>query len=416
MTAVAIRVVELGKQYHIGHQEPYGALREAVASAVGRLWRGGAGRAAADRLWALRDVSFEIGVGDVVGIVGPNGAGKSTLLKLLSRITRPSSGWAEVRGRVGSLLEVGTGFHMDLSGRDNVYLSGAILGMRKQEIDRKFDEIVAFSEVERFIDMPVKHYSNGMYVRIAFAVAAHLEPEILIVDEVLAVGDAEFQSRCLGKMRDVAGQGRTVLFVSHNLAALKALCSRALWLDGGALRATGEVGRVVDAYLAESAARAEEPLSHRRDRGGDGALRFTRVSVRAGSLPHPVTGAPLELVLGYAGASDEPLKNVRVALVVFDTLGTRVFAADTQLTHAEFSLLPACGEIVCRIPDLPLAAGSYRLNLWATCSDTVADQVEDACVFRVDAGDPFGTGRTTLAEKHGPVVVRHAWRFAEDPS
>ena len=401
----AIEALALSKRYRLGEDAPLAGL---VARALGRP--------PARELWALRHITFEIACGEAVGIVGRNGAGKSTLLKVLARITRPTSGQVTLRGRVGSLLEVGTGFHPELTGRENVYLNGAILGLRRAEIAARFDEIVAFAGVEGFLDTPVKRYSSGMRVRLAFAVAAHLEPEILIVDEVLAVGDAEFQSRCLGKMRDVAGQGRTVLFVSHNLAALKALCSRALWLDGGALRATGEVGRVVDAYLAESAARAEEPLSHRRDRGGDGALRFTRVSVRAGSLPHPVTGAPLELVLGYAGASDEPLKNVRVALVVFDTLGTRVFAADTQLTHAEFSLLPACGEIVCRIPDLPLAAGSYRLNLWATCSDTVADQVEDACVFRVDAGDPFGTGRTTLAEKHGPVVVRHAWRFAEDPS
>jgi lipopolysaccharide transport system ATP-binding protein len=314
---------------------------------------------------------------------------------------------------------VGTGFHPDLTGRENVYLNGAILGLRKREIAARFDEIVDFSGVSRFLDTPVKRYSSGMRVRLAFAVAAHLEPEILIVDEVLAVGDAEFQSRCLGKMSDVAGHGRTVLFVSHNLAALKALCTRAVWLEGGRVAAVGAVSAVVDAYLAESHRRADLPVAERRDRAGSGAFRFTRVELRGGDAraagERPAAGAPLEIALAYTSASAAPLKNVRLAVLVLDALGSRVFATDTRLVNADFAELPPAGELVCEIPDLPIAAGRYQLNLWATVGDEVADYLEDAASLAVEAGDAFGTGRTTLAEKHGPCVVRHAWRLEEAP-
>ena len=260
MNEVAIRVEGLGKRYRIGELQSYKALRDTLTRAVSAPFRATAsifsGRRPADTtrpsrhsIWALKDVSMEIKHGEVVGIIGRNGAGKSTLLKILSRITEPTEGYAEVRGRVGSLLEVGTGFHPELTGRENVYLNGAILGMKKREINRKFDEIVAFAEIERFLDTPVKFYSSGMYVRLAFSVAAHLEPEILLVDEVLAVGDAEFQRRCLGKMQDVAGAGRTVIFVSHNMAAVQRLCSRAVLLEGGGVAHSGPVQQVIDGYL-----------------------------------------------------------------------------------------------------------------------------------------------------------------------
>ena len=257
MSDIAIRVENLGKQYHIGgKQEAYKTLRETLVDTfkapvrrLASVVRGHSSTVASESIWALSDVSFDIKHGEVVGIIGRNGAGKSTLLKILSRITEPTKGEIQIHGRVGSLLEVGTGFHPELTGRENIFLNGAILGMRRADIERKFDEIVDFAEVEKFIDTPVKHYSSGMYLRLAFAVAAHLEPEILVVDEVLAVGDAAFQKKCLGKMGDVAGEGRTVLFVSHNMTAVKSLCSRAIWLDKGQIAKTGEVSQVVGNYL-----------------------------------------------------------------------------------------------------------------------------------------------------------------------
>src|SRR5213596_3448665 len=263
---VAIRCQGLGKQYRLGPRQRYRALRDTLPALALAPFRGlrsaiGFGRPTAQgaTLWALRDVSFEVSAGEIVGIIGANGAGKSTLLKILSRITEPTEGQAEIHGRVGSLLEVGTGFHPELTGRENVYLSGAILGMSKAEIDRKFDEIVAFAEVEKFIDTPVKHFSIGMRMRLGFAVAAHLEPEILLVDEVLSVGDINFQKKCLGKMGDVAQGGRTILFVSHQMNQIRRLCQRALWIEAGQTRSDGPAKLVVNQY--EVAALADEQIS-----------------------------------------------------------------------------------------------------------------------------------------------------------
>jgi lipopolysaccharide transport system ATP-binding protein len=251
-----IKVTDLSKQYRIGVREAaYGTLRESLMSGLTaplRRLRWGHANNGENTIWALQDVSFEVAPGEVVGIIGRNGAGKSTLLKILSRVVEPTRGRIELYGRVGSLLEVGTGFHPELTGRENVYLNASILGMSRQEVESKFDEIVDFAEIDKFIDTPVKRYSTGMYLRLAFAVAAHLEPEILIVDEVLAVGDATFQKKCLGKMSDVAREGRTVLFVSHNMMAIQSLCSRAVWLDGGRVALDGEAGQVVNTYLKQS--------------------------------------------------------------------------------------------------------------------------------------------------------------------
>ena len=282
----AIRIEQLGKQYRIGGKpERYRSLRDTVVNAakapfqrLSSVLRGQSSVVSADTFWALRDISFEIQPGEVVGIIGRNGAGKSTLLKILSRITEPTVGYADIYGRVGSLLEVGTGFHSELTGRENIYLNGAILGMSRREIDRKFDEIVGFSEIEQFIDTMVKHYSSGMYMRLAFAVAAHLEPEILLIDEVLAVGDLEFQKKCLGKMQDVSRLGRTVVFVSHNMSAITRLCSRAVLLDRGRAVTMGPTASVVAEYVFKGyGTRAERRWDDESCAPGDDTIRLLAV-------------------------------------------------------------------------------------------------------------------------------------------
>src|SRR6266404_3978448 len=255
---IVIRAEKLSKRYRIGERERYTTLRDVLARSLRAPWTL-LRRPPHETFWALKDVDLQVRQGEVLGLIGRNGAGKTTLLKILSRITRPTSGWAEIYGRVGSLLEVGTGFHPELSGRDNIYLSGAILGMTKRDIARKFDEIVAFAELEKFLDMQVKHYSSGMYVRLAFAVAAHLEPEILLVDEVLAVGDLNFQKKCLGKMGDVARAGRTVVLVSHQLNQIRRLCHRAVWVDAGQIRMAGGTHEVVSAYESAMGSKDREP-------------------------------------------------------------------------------------------------------------------------------------------------------------
>lgn len=301
MSDIAVRVNGLSKQYRIsGKQEEYRTLREALTQAflspfrrAHRLLSGQAYSAAEldETIWALREVSFAIKQGEVVGIIGPNGAGKTTVLKILSRITEPTEGYAEIHGRVGSLLEVGTGFHPELTGRENVYLNGSILGMKKREIDRKFEEIVEFAEVAKFIDTPVKHYSSGMYVRLAFSVAAHLEPEILLVDEVLAVGDAAFQKKCLGKMGDVAKEGRTVLFVSHNMVALQSLCDWAILLNDGKVMEEGPPRKVVSKYLQGSSSALMEQIWDDIDMApGNNKVRLRRACIR------PLEHEPGELI------------------------------------------------------------------------------------------------------------------------
>jgi lipopolysaccharide transport system ATP-binding protein len=287
MRDIAIHAEGLGKRYRLGERlEPYKTLRDTLAKtfmapfrrASQVLRRQAAGSAEIDgALWALKDVSFEVKHGEILGIIGRNGAGKSTLLKILSRITEPTTGFAEICGRMGSLLEVGTGFHPELTGRENIHLNGAILGMKRAEIRRKFDEIVAFAEVEKFIDTPLKHYSSGMHLRLAFAVAAHLEPEILLVDEVLAVGDAAFQKKCLNKMGEVAGKGRTILFVSHNMLAIQSLCTKAMLLEEGGVAINGPTDQAVVKYLSAIERLHEQPLALREDRVEGGSFRFASV-------------------------------------------------------------------------------------------------------------------------------------------
>ena len=279
MTDLAIRVENLSKLYRIGRaQRRHDTLRDAIAAGLSSLRPGSTSQE--ETIWALKDVSFEVKRGEVLGVIGRNGAGKSTLLKILSRITEPTTGRAEIYGRVGSLLEVGTGFHPELTGRENIYLNGAILGMRRTEIARRFDEIIAFAEIDKFLDTPVKHYSSGMYVRLAFAVAAHLDPEILLVDEVLAVGDVAFQKKCLGKMQEAAGKGRTVLFISHSMPVVNRLCTRALLLRRGGVALAGQTHDVTGAYMGEGWQTTPERTWHNRESApGDGTVRLRNVRV-----------------------------------------------------------------------------------------------------------------------------------------
>jgi lipopolysaccharide transport system ATP-binding protein len=274
MTSV-IKVENISKLYYLGDRRA-NSLRDAIVNFIKKPGLGNR----QNELWALRDISFELAEGETLGIIGHNGAGKSTLLKILSRITRPTRGSAEIRGRIGSLLEVGTGFHNELSGRENIYLNGAILGMKRAEIDKKFDEIVAFSELEKFLDTPVKHYSSGMYMRLAFSVAAHLDPEVLVVDEVLAVGDISFQKKCLGKMRDIGESGRTVIFVSHDMQSVTRLCSRAIWLKNGELKRDGEATQIVGEYLHEQSQTGSERAWTEAEAPGNEVTRLRRLRVR----------------------------------------------------------------------------------------------------------------------------------------
>lgn len=377
MSKVSIRVENLSKHYRLGPHEPYKALREVLPGLLRLPARRLARRAQPEdgppdqngsRLWALRDVSFEVNRGEVVGIIGRNGAGKSTLLKILSRITSPARGCATLYGRVGSLLEVGTGFHPELSGRENIYLNGAILGMRRAEIDRKFDEIVAFSEVEKFLDTPVKRYSSGMYVRLAFAVAAHLEPEILIVDEVLAVGDAAFQKKCMGKMDDVAQEGRTILFVSHNMNAIQRLCSRSLLLEQGRLVKDGPTSEIIGQYLAEgaSAAPPESWLDATAvNRKGSGQARVTSVRYSSGRevvMNNPYSGGPLEVALRIWSDAARPLGSL--AVILYDRFGTKLINADTISLGQTIHLEKGDNLVRLRIEQIYLNPGSYVLGWW----------------------------------------------------
>ncbi|MGQ0737276.1 MAG: ABC transporter ATP-binding protein [Acidobacteriota bacterium] len=356
----AITAHGLGKQYRIGSRDRFGSLRDAltrqVSAALGRLRRSTREEDTSHTIWALREVSFEIQPGEIVGLIGRNGSGKSTLLKILSRITDPTAGSAEVRGRVGSLLEVGTGFHHELTGRENVFVNGAILGMTRAEITRKFDEIVAFADVDTFIDTPVKRYSSGMQMRLAFAVAAHLEPEILLVDEVLAVGDIAFQKKCLGKMDDVRRQGRTILFVSHQLNQLRRLCGRCLWLDAGGLAATGPVAEVINRY--EASFFGDAALSA-TDAGVSGAqfLSWTLDSMPgepAHTLDH--LGA---VTVRFLLRLDRPIRNGHHGITLCDREGLVVWGAGTD----NLSLQAGVHEIRYTFQSLPLRPGPYRWHV-----------------------------------------------------
>jgi lipopolysaccharide transport system ATP-binding protein len=426
LSDIAIKVEGLGKRYRIGaNQQAYKTLREtlndtalapfrAAKSVLARNGNGkGASHAARNNLiWALKDVSFEVKRGEVVGIIGRNGAGKSTLLKILSRITEPTEGYADIHGRIASLLEVGTGFHPELTGRENIYLNGSILGMKRVEIRRKFDQMVAFAEVEKFIDTPVKHYSSGMYVRLAFAVAAHLDPEILLVDEVLAVGDAAFQKKCLGKMGDVAKEGRTVLFVSHNMVAIENLCRRGIVLADGQVSQIGDVGECVAAYM-DSGIMSHEgdvDLTSHPTRRSDALplLKAVRLLDKDNKVKDRFyCGEAMKIEFTF-----DPVVTLRApqfGIGVDDWMGSRIFSLTTYFSDSELPSLEQPCRVSCQIDEIPLAPGRYTLSLSAgNLHNPFIDALDNALSFDVDSVDYYGNGRTPEAA-FGRILVRSRW-------
>lgn len=418
MADIVIRAEGLGKRYLIGHQsndrERYTALRDVIGRnakvflrSAGDMIRGRQ-LVAGDEIeefWALRDVSFEIKRGEVVGIIGRNGAGKSTLLKILSRITEPSAGRVEIKGRVASLLEVGTGFHPELTGRENIYLNGAILGMTRTEIKRKFDEIVDFAGVEKFLETPVKRYSSGMYVRLAFAVAAHLEPEILVVDEVLAVGDAEFQRKCLGKMHDVAGHGRTVLFVSHNVGAVQSLCSTGLFLSSGRVAERGEMSRALEAYRSSQTRSSPfdfSPAHHanRPQLTGFSAKQHYPEKEMLGSEPH------LEFSISFAG--NTPRRDLRLAVGIYDLIGRKLLMLDSSNILLASAPCPEQGVFRVKLTEsIALVPGEYRVNLLLSDEHGGVHYVENAASFEVESFDFYGG--SAASDMSAPILVKHSW-------
>jgi lipopolysaccharide transport system ATP-binding protein len=389
----------------------YRTLREDLMAGLMRWFRPGAAPPAEQDFWALDDVSFQVNKGEVVGVIGHNGAGKSTLLKILSRITKPTRGEVRLRGRVGSLLEVGTGFHPELTGRENIFLNGAILGMRRHEIQKKFDQIVTFAEIEQFLDTPVKRYSSGMYVRLAFAVAAHLEPEILIVDEVLAVGDLSFQRKCMGRMREVGRSGSTILFVSHNMPAIEALCTRAILMDHGKIAMDGGVHELVQEY-------------HRRVLHAHGDVGSALSELNSPTRLHKIfrsatlldgDGEPTNFLpvggrLHMRLVLDAPIQveSPTITVGIDDNLGQRLLSLQTPMTNPALTRLEQPGVLECVVESLPLAPGDYWVKLGFAAVPDEIDEIERALRFTVTEGELFGGGR---GHHRGVCVAPSTWSF-----
>lgn len=409
----ALRVGDLSKEYEIGGFDEARRPRELVRELLHRPWRR-RGSAPKSAFWALQDVSFVIRRGEAVGIVGQNGAGKSTLLKILARITYPTTGFIEADGRVGSLLEVGTGFHPELTGRENVFLNGAILGMSQNEVRARLPSILEFAGVERFIDVPVKRYSSGMYVRLAFAVAAHLDAEILLVDEVLAVGDLAFQRRCLDRMQHLAESGRTLLFVSHNLALVSALCHRGLLLDHGRLVHDGNMKDVVSSYLGGIERRSSLSLRVREDRRGAGQVRFTSFGARhaSGAIDRTIAlGESIELIAGFeTAANDGVLGGVEVSFHVYSFGGQPVVNFWSAVNGEELQARDSAGHFVCGVSKWPLLPGRYVVNLHCQVRRELADWVTEAAILDVVEGNFYGGGRTIPEGSGDLVAVEQEWR------
>jgi lipopolysaccharide transport system ATP-binding protein len=421
MSDIAIQADTISKQYRIGQRQSYKALRDTVSEAMAAPLRrvrssltGVTTKPSTPEttIWALQDVSFQLRQGEVVGLIGRNGSGKSTLLKILSRITKPTSGQAMIAGRVGSLLEVGTGFHPELTGGENVYLNGAILGMKRAEISRQFDAIVAFAEIDQFIGTPVKRYSSGMYMRLAFAVAAHLETEILLVDEVLAVGDAAFQKKCLGKISDVAREGRTVVFVSHTMAAVQQLCTRVLLMRAGILHDEGSPDRIIANYLSD-ASQSEDgdfDLSNHPARSTEFPPLLRRLILRGSdgsptSLYYPGDGMHVELTIRPQSAIREP----RIAIAIEDSSGQRIMTFASHFHNGELPDITAECQILCTVPPLQLGSGRYLISASVgTKYRPLIDAIDNAAWFEVGWHNNYGNGEPYLPI-YGPILTQSRW-------
>lgn len=409
MSTPIISIKGVGKRFILGDGNAHDTLRDHLTAGVRRLF-GGAKKKASEEYWALRDVSFDVNEGEVVGIIGHNGAGKSTLLKILSQISEPTEGEIRVRGRIASLLEVGTGFHPELSGRENIYLNGAILGMTRAEIRSKFDEIVAFAEVEKFLDTPVKRYSSGMYVRLAFAVAAHLEPEILVVDEVLAVGDVAFQKKCLGKMGEVANQGRTVIFVSHQMSAVSALCQRAVYLNHGRVHGVGQVKRIIEQYLSEVIS-SKIGIFNRPQAKDSSEVVITDLQVDGLHIHEKrniLSGEGLRITLRYlARNANMP---IRFLISIYDSQRSRVLGLDSAVDNTLPVTWPISGALTLEFPaDFSLGPDRYHVNCAALIQTDFVDFIADALIFDVNEGDFFGNGRKPFSA--GAVLIKNKWHL-----
>lgn len=418
MSDIVIQVEGLGKQYALGgRRKPYKTLRESLVETITAPFRRppstNGDTALAESFWALKDVNFTVNKGEVVGIIGRNGAGKSTLLKILSRITDPTEGEIAITGRISSLLEVGTGFHPELSGRENIYLNGAILGMRRGEIQGKFDEIVAFAETEKFLDTPVKYYSSGMYTRLAFAVAAHLEPEILIVDEVLAVGDAEFQKKCIGKMSDVAKHGRTVLFVSHNMAAVQNLCATGLLLSAGHISEIGPITKVVDRYRTLASPSHSAEIGSRTDRRGTQQARVERLELQD-AQGRPIAAILPEMPFRFkiSGTVRAPIAQLVASVDLDSADGTRITTLYSAFNGTSLSVGAGSFTLNCDVSELNLRPDTYFVNVMLGSPTETYDFVAHAATVEFDAST-FYRGTMIPERAHGPLMCHFRWSTPE---
>lgn len=410
MSQLAISVKNLSKKYQIGILR-HDTLRDQLAHTFSRASVAKKSNGSIEgELWALRDISFEVNQGEVVGIIGRNGAGKSTLLKIISHITDPTTGRIEIYGRIGSLLEVGTGFHPELTGRENIFMNGAILGMRRKEISERFDEIVDFAQIEKFIDTPVKRYSSGMYVRLAFAVAAHLQPEILIVDEVLAVGDVAFQRKCLGKMGDIASQGRTVLFVSHNMSSIQTLCNRGIYIRDGRIERDGTIDKAISYYLSTLENSVSIDIKDRRDRSGRGNIHLIDIDIRS-SDESPTSALATGRSAKFIFYVSDLKPGLTCTFTIFDQRGFAISSFRNSLTSTADTVDPGLrNAFACEIEELMLLPGHYRIDVGLRLNDTLEDRLEGAAYFDVEQGQLRGRP-APKDNNYSSITMPHRWRL-----